>query len=84
MIAAVDVNLLLSNIKATDTQIGEWVNVIGYVDPSNRERTQKGSRLKDMRSSNVTRVQAMMMWSAGAIKIEEYERAVMGRKTASE
>ncbi|KAL8906779.1 MAG: hypothetical protein Q9207_001834 [Kuettlingeria erythrocarpa] len=29
--AAVDVNLLLSTLKNTDTQVGEWVNVIGYV-----------------------------------------------------
>ena len=82
VIAAVDVNLLLSNLKTTDTQIGEWVNVIGYVDPSEGERALKGPRRRNMGSSNVVRVQAVMVWSAGAIKIEEYERAVMGRREA--
>ncbi|KAL9117296.1 MAG: hypothetical protein Q9187_006168 [Circinaria calcarea] len=77
--AMVDVNLLLSSLKATDTQTGEWVNVIGYVDPNDGERIQIGKRSGNTRASTVIRVQAVMVWSAGAIKIEEYEKAVMGR-----
>ena len=36
----VDVNLLLENLKSTDTQVGEWLNITGYVqhgkDPPTR------------------------------------------------
>ena len=30
--AVVDVNLLLATLQTTDTQVGEWVNVVGYIE----------------------------------------------------
>ena len=90
--ALVDVNLLLSTLKTTDTQVGEWVNVVGYVEASNEA---PAARLKTMggesaqrrygkdAAGNLTipiRVQAIMLWSAGAIKVVQYERAVEERK----
>lgn len=66
MTAVVNLELLGETIKTTDTQIGEWVNVIGTV----------GEKSK----SNGVRIKAVMLWSAGGIKLEEYEKAVEGRK----
>ena len=84
--AVVDVNLLLDDMKSNDTAIGEWVNVIGYVDaqPAKVEEKGKfgqkgahGQAGKELRGAMAdTRVQAVMLWSAGAIKLDEYERTL--------
>ncbi|MCJ1290802.1 hypothetical protein MMC34_002344 [Xylographa carneopallida] len=68
-VAVVDVTLLLENLKATDTQIGEWVTVVGYVDEKSHDE-----------SGTDVRVKALLLWSAGAINISGYEAAVTTRK----
>ena len=83
--ANVDVNLLLSTLKSTDTQVGEWVNVMGYVQaPQEKGKSRDGNGL---RGGNVggksVKVQAVMLWSAGAIKLVEYEKAVEMRKSTT-
>ncbi|KAI4122330.1 MAG: hypothetical protein LQ347_006539 [Umbilicaria vellea] len=86
VIAVVDVNLLLSTLKSTDTQVGEWVNVIGYLESSNEdcdarrqqlhgESAQQQGGNEAARRTRVYRVQAVMLWSAGAVRIADYERA---------
>ncbi|KAL9611569.1 MAG: hypothetical protein Q9167_003788 [Letrouitia subvulpina] len=70
-VALVDVNILLSTLKSTDTQTGEWINVIGYVQEREVELGNKE-----------VRVQAIMLWSAGSIKLTDYEEAVKERKKA--
>ncbi|KAL8939143.1 MAG: hypothetical protein Q9211_002879 [Gyalolechia sp. 1 TL-2023] len=78
----VDVNLLLSTLKSTDTQIGEWVNLMGYIQTSedggkkrNRSRAGNGSG-----QGGIVRLQAVMLWSAGSVKLGEYAEAVEMRK----
>lgn len=70
--ALVDVKILLEGLKGEDTIIGAWVNVMGYVEEVIMEGEGNGqtSRVK---------VQAIMLWSAGGLKIGEYEKAVEGR-----
>ena len=90
--AVVDVNLLLDNMKSNDTAMGEWVNVIGYVDAQPAKIEEKGKvGLKGAHGQAGkesggamadTRVQAVMLWSAGAIKLDEYERTVAARIAA--
>jgi hypothetical protein len=69
--ALVDVNLLLSNLQSTDTRIGEWVNVMGYITapPSNQHRNPED------RKTNIF-VQAIVLWSAGGVKLDEYENVL--------
>lgn len=91
--AMVDVNLLLSTLKSTDTQVGEWVNVMGYVqgfvdnDGANGElmgRIGAGARgmnkQKVGRRTGIVGVQAVMLWSAGGVRLADYEKAVKMRK----
>ncbi|KAI4192156.1 MAG: hypothetical protein LQ346_004446 [Caloplaca aetnensis] len=94
--AMVDVNLLLSTLKSTDTQVGEWVNVIGYVqgfvdDGDTKEKMKWGSgagpRNKEKlgQQARIVGVQAVMFWSAGGVKLSEYEKVVeMRKKTETE
>ncbi|PMD27346.1 hypothetical protein NA56DRAFT_553551, partial [Hyaloscypha hepaticicola] len=67
--ALVDVNLLLSTLKSHETQIGEWVNVIGYIERFRRE---------DPPSINghEVRVQALVLWSSGPFNLEGYEKSL--------
>jgi hypothetical protein len=70
----VDVNLLLSTLKSHETQIGEWVNVMGYIERFNKE---------DPPSINghEVRVQALVLWSSGPFNLEGYENS-LDRKIA--
>lgn len=72
---SVNVNLIFESLKSTDLQIGVWHNVIGYVSRLS-EGEREGDCEKDAtlaRSGHVN-VQAILMWSAGSIKLGEYER----------
>ena len=66
--ANVNVNNLLDVLNVETTQVGAWVNVIGYVRQDTE--TQSTSNLK------ASTVDAVLIWSAGAIKLEDYEAAV--------
>ncbi|KAK4679243.1 hypothetical protein QC764_202430 [Podospora pseudoanserina] len=66
--ASVDVNLVLQSLKAEQTRLGEWVNVIGYVTSTDSKK------LGDM--NPVVEVQATLLWSAGPLNLEKYEASV--------
>ena len=76
-IAQVNVELLLSTLLSTDTQVGEWVNVIGYVE----DNEPRISSLKNAKAQSMSyvKVKAIMLWSAGAIRTAEYEKALRDR-----
>lgn len=63
----VDVNHVLEDVKAEDFRVGAWLNVLGYV----RERDDD-NRKGSARSSIY--VEAVMVFSAGAVRVGEYER----------
>lgn len=67
--ALVDVDLLLSSLKSTDTQYGEWVHVIGYVKDELPTGSQKGS----CATSQLVFIQALVLWSAGPFDLDKYE-----------
>ena len=74
----VNLELLGDTVKRTDTQIGEWVNVIGTVEGAITVRAEGGQKSK----SKEVRIKAVILWSAGGIKLEEYESAVERRITS--
>lgn len=69
--ALVDVNLLLETLNTSLMRIGEWVNVMGYVTKQESKLSHDGKNV-----GRFTSIQAIIYWSAGAIKFEEYEEAV--------
>lgn len=79
--AWVDVHLLLSTLKPTDTQRGGWVNVVGYVG-GRTTTSNPDSRARMARPDEVVgvKVQAIMLWSAGDVKLGEYEKTLAERK----
>ena len=81
--AVVDINLLSETMKRTDTQVGEWVNVIGYVQVE--EDGRRGARKKKVQreeQGQTVKVQAVVLWSAGSVKLAEYEKSVAMRKSS--
>ena len=84
VIALVDVNLLLENLKREDIVVGAWVNIIGYVEETVNKREKVRDLDGNMGQGGISRVylvkvQAIMLWSAGSINIGEYERALTER-----
>ncbi|KAJ2967117.1 hypothetical protein NQ176_g9823 [Zarea fungicola] len=61
VVVTVNVELILETLASEATSIGEWVNVIGYV---------KGV------GADAAKVQALMIWSAGPLDIQQYEASV--------
>lgn len=68
--ALVNVELLLESLTSSETAIGDWVNVMGYValPPSDTKV-----------NSSITFIQAISLWSAGPLKLHEYEAALADR-----
>ncbi|KAH8685940.1 CST complex subunit Ten1 [Tricladium varicosporioides] len=67
--ARVNVDLLLENLKAEETQIGEWVNVIGYIgiDQSPLSSHEKNAYIP---------IQAIVLWPTGPFNLQTYERSL--------
>jgi hypothetical protein len=66
--ASVNVAHVLDALNFELTQIGAWVNVIGYVRNAGDAQPDSGK--------TSCSVDAVIIWSAGAIKLDEYEAAV--------
>ena len=93
MVALVDVNVILESLTREDTQVGAWVNIMGYVErvlkegKSGQRQAQgrvpvaKDKRKWEMEAPKAVRVkvQAIILWSAGGVKIGEYERTLEER-----
>ncbi|KAI9702570.1 MAG: hypothetical protein M1836_001050 [Candelina mexicana] len=77
--AYVNIDLILSSIKSTDTQIGEWVNIIGYITAPEFSQHHATSN-RNFKASNGVNVQALVLWSAGAVNLGDYERILEERK----
>ncbi|CAG8952280.1 hypothetical protein HYFRA_00001021 [Hymenoscyphus fraxineus] len=67
----VDVELLLTTMKAHETRVGEWVNVIGYITANPRKGPEQDTIARD---DSEIRVQALVLWSAGTFDLHGYEK----------
>lgn len=74
--ALVDVQLVLEKLGAEQTRIGEWVNVVGYITSvptrAGKSATHEGPSVH---------VQALLLWSAGPLDVQKYERSVEALQT---
>lgn len=70
--ASVDVHLVLEKLGSEQTRIGEWVNVIGYVSSIANAPSRGGSNAK----ASTVHIQALLLWSAGPVDIQQYQLSV--------
>lgn len=74
--ALVDVRLLTSTLKPDETRIGEWINVIGYIQaPRQNLASHVNLRIQ---------VQAIVLWSSGPLKLDGYEKSLGQQKADRE
>jgi hypothetical protein len=71
--AHVDVNMVLETAKRDIGQDGIWLNIIGYV---RTDSTRARTRSKASSEPSQPVVQAVLIWSAGAIDLKSYERTL--------
>ncbi|PVH76211.1 hypothetical protein DL98DRAFT_296358 [Cadophora sp. DSE1049] len=67
--AQVDVNLLITTLKSNETQIGEWVNVMGYNTGGQKQKVNGEEKVE-------IGVQALVLWSAGPFNLAGYEKSL--------
>lgn len=94
-VALVDVNVILEGLKREETLVGAWINVVGYVEEVLKEgKNGQGQRQGQAKTGLMTekedkgeeasrvvrvRVQAVMLWNAGGVRIGQYERTLEER-----
>ncbi|KAK4503752.1 hypothetical protein PRZ48_004667 [Zasmidium cellare] len=76
----VNIEELLPSVNHELLQVGAWLNIVGYTrkaEPATSSLASKSG--KHARRSNrlrTTVVDAIMIWTAGAIKLDDYSSAV--------
>jgi hypothetical protein len=73
--ALVDIQLLVNTLKSHETQFGEWVNVIGYIQTPQQTPVTPSDGV-----DSYVYVQAIVLWPAGPIKIDGYEKSLDQQK----
>lgn len=68
--AMVDIGLLVETLKSRETQIGEWINVIGYIVSPQMSPRHSVAVMK----ATAVSVQALVLWSSGPLKLHVYEQ----------
>lgn len=66
--ASVDVNLLLRGLGVDQTDVGQWVHVIGYITS-----IQPASARRSTSASVRVAVQAIILWQAVELDLASYE-----------
>lgn len=72
----VDINLILSTTKIDVLQSGSWINIIGYVRHKPLLKTQQTRPGRTGTLQRQSTVQAVLVWSAGAVHVEDYEKTL--------
>ncbi|KAF2087725.1 hypothetical protein K490DRAFT_41205 [Saccharata proteae CBS 121410] len=78
--AYVDINLVLETIKSSDMQVGAWVNVIGCITSSTDIIAENGKKVEAKSNHEKVHVQSTILWPAGELQLDVYEKAMEKRK----
>ncbi|KAF2774051.1 hypothetical protein EJ03DRAFT_74896 [Teratosphaeria nubilosa] len=73
--ALVHLENVLGSMKHDLLEVGSWLNVVGSIVPQSTSGVVQGHRSRK-HERQATFVEATLVWSAGAIKLEKYEEAV--------
>ncbi|KAI1501921.1 CST complex subunit Ten1 [Biscogniauxia marginata] len=73
--AMVDVKLLLQSLKSEQTDIGQWIHVIGYVTSIRHTPGKTTASNARRRGATCVSVQALVLWTAEDLDISTYEQA---------
>jgi hypothetical protein len=76
----VDVNLVLENIDSQALRDGTWVNVIGYT--RHTTSPSAGKDLVDQNSGKGITLQAILIWDAGPLRVNDYTSTLEEQRLA--
>lgn len=76
-----DIRLLLEKLTVEQTSIGQWVNIIGYIASPPPEPLRNHSKRKV--EVPTVHVQALVLWSAGALDLGQYEKCLANLTAAT-
>lgn len=74
--ALVSIANIANTMDITLTEVGAWINVMGYFKGSDPQSQALSALAKGQARTLSVSVDAMMIWSAGAVKLDEYEAGV--------
>lgn len=74
--ASVDVKLLLKNLGSAQTDVGQWVHVLGYI--TFVTKTTRGRDNKSPPGVDVG-IQALLLWSAQDLDITAYTKSMTAK-----
>ena len=74
--SVVDVNAVLGSMKHELLETGAWLNIIGYVRPLPEAISNRAGTKTKLPNQTVIFVEAVIVWSAGAIKVDPYNAAL--------
>ena len=83
--ATVLIQGILEGINHELLEVGSWLNVVGYIQrPVLRSETKPRKRKHVAETASTAIVNAVMIWSAGAIRTDKYEKAAMSYQGVAE
>lgn len=71
---------VLESIKSDLLQVGAWVNIVGYVKPPTQITLPSKRRRESSKMLSVPTLEVLVIWSAGAIKLSDYQSAMRSRQ----
>lgn len=77
-IVNVDVTLLLRNLKSEQTDVGQWVHVIGYITSTSTKQMSTKATMGPHTAD--VGVQALVLWSAEDLDIVSYEKTFVSER----
>ncbi|KAK5233401.1 hypothetical protein LTR67_003809 [Exophiala xenobiotica] len=77
----VDIDLVLESIEPSILSTGSWINVIGYTRTTQRGVRKSKARLRQPEDES-SFLQAVLVWTAGALKITDYEITLEEQRSA--
>ena len=82
--ALVDIRSLVESIETSELQDGSWINVVGYFTGVSaiQTREKRHSKVEKTAKRTVVKIEAVMIWSAGSFRIEDYEKSLQLRQAA--
>jgi hypothetical protein len=77
----VDIDLVLESIEPSILSTGSWINVIGYTRSTQRGVRKSKAKLRQPEDES-SFLQAVLVWTAGALKITDYEITLEEQRSA--
>lgn len=81
--ALVGISNITSTLDITLTQVGAWINVVGYLKGSSTNTNTPPPPVKGQSPATSVDLDAVMIWSAGAVKLEDYEAGVKAMQSTT-